>query len=98
MTSLGADHNAFTRNGVAISRQEDGVDYWQARISENAFIANGDGIYLPVRGPDASAHIARNIAVKNKLYGIYAPGATDGGGNRAVGNGRPCVGVACSRQ
>ena len=52
---------------------------------------------MTVRGPEGSANIARNLALKNKRYGIYVPGATDGGGNKAAGNGKPCVGVTCSK-
>src|SRR5574338_303581 len=42
--------------------------------------------------------IARNVAVSNRDLGIEAPNATDGGGNRASGNGNPlqCVGVTCT--
>ena len=99
MSSVTARKNVFTRNGVGIRGEDAGEDndYQQTRITANAFIRNGDGIYLTVRGPEGSAYIARNIALKNKRYGIYAPGATDGAENKAVGNGQPCVGVACSK-
>lgn len=91
---LDARNNVFTRNGVGIIKMD---GYGRATIARNAFTANGDGIYLTMLGPDAaSATVARNTALRNKRYGIYAPGATDGGGNRAARNGQPCVGVVCS--
>jgi parallel beta-helix repeat protein len=43
--------------------------------------------------------LSRNLALRNTDFGIEAvPGVTDGGGNRARGNGNPeaqCIGVAC---
>ena len=44
--------------------------------------------------------LTRNTAIFNRGYGIYAPGATDGGGNRAFGNGKQpqCTGVVCAGQ
>jgi hypothetical protein len=53
---------------------------------------DGTGIYV-----DAGNTVRKNTANDNLLYGIYAePGAVDGGGNRARGNGvADCVGVRC---
>jgi hypothetical protein len=101
MQSLFAHRNVFTANGTGVRGEvpqyENESDHRTITLTENTFLANSDGVYLPIGPPEARAVIARNIAVKNKRYGIYAPGATDGGGNKVVGNGRPCVGVACSR-
>ena len=55
----------------------------------------GDGINVQ----SAATTITRNIADDNGAFGIEAvPGVTDGGGNRADGNGNPaqCTGVACN--
>ncbi|MCX5738869.1 MAG: right-handed parallel beta-helix repeat-containing protein [Proteobacteria bacterium] len=79
-----------------------------ASIEDNVFSGNGfePAVYSPmddgisVVGPldviDGFT-FARNVAVSNSDLGIEAPGVTDGGGNRASGNGNPlqCVGVAC---
>lgn len=57
--------------------------------------SNDDGI--DVRTPSAS--LTDNTANDNGDYGIEAvPGVTDGGGNRASGNGNPaqCLGFACT--
>ena len=92
--TVDARRNVFTGNGVGIAKMD---DYGPAIITGNTFVANGDGLSLTTLGPDAaSATVARNLAVRNKRYGIYAPGATNGGGNKAAGNGQPCVGVVCS--
>jgi hypothetical protein len=99
MSRFSARHNSFSRNGVAVLGQDAGPDndYQSTSIAANVFIRNQDGIYLTVGGPEGSANIARNLAIRNTRYGIYAPGATDGGGNKAVRNGKPCVGVECAR-
>ena len=55
----------------------------------------GDGINVQ----SAATTITRNTADDNGAFGIEAvPGVTDGGGNRAHGNGNPaqCTGVACT--
>jgi hypothetical protein len=46
----------------------------------------------------ASTTLTRNLAVHNGDLGIEAvPGVTDGGGNRAAGNGNPaqCTNIDC---
>ena len=92
--ALDARNNVFTSNGIAILKLD---EYGAATISGNTFTSNGDGIYLTMLGPDeGSATVSNNIALRNQRYGIYAPGATDGGGNRAFRNGQPCVGVVCA--
>ena len=73
-----------------------GVGPAHNRIKDNVSNANTlDGIrlYAP------SNLIAGNVANRNGAWGINAwPGNTDGGGNRASGNGEPaqCSGVRCS--
>ena len=56
--------------------------------------AGDDGIEVDA----AAAVLTRNTAFFNHDLGIEAvPGVTDGGGNRAHGNGNPaqCSGVVC---
>ena len=51
-----------------------------------------------VDSDSASTTITRNIGVRNRDLGIEAvAGVTDGGGNRAFGNGNPlqCLNVVC---
>jgi parallel beta-helix repeat protein len=89
-------------DNLALANTEDGI-----RISDRSFgtllarnrtIGNrGDGI--DVDNPDPLTTLTQNTAIGNSELGIEAePGVTDGGGNRAVGNGDPaqCVGVVCS--
>ena len=57
--------------------------------------ANDDGIEVG----DAVATLTRNTANNNADYGIEAVlGVTDGGGNRASGNGNAaqCLNVVCN--
>jgi len=97
--SVTAHRNVFTGNGTGILGEAlpPDSDYRVVKITENAFLANGDGVHIVVGGLGGSALVAGNLAVGNKGYGIYAPGATDGGDNRAARNGQPCVGVICTR-
>jgi hypothetical protein len=64
-------------------------------VNGNVVVENGhDGI----ENGDATATLARNIAIANQALGIESvPGATDGGGNRAAANGDPleCTVIAC---
>ena len=64
-----------------------------AIVSRN--VANFGVEGLVVRTPGTT--VARNTANHNSSWGINAPGAIDGGGNRAMGNGEPaqCLGVRC---
>jgi hypothetical protein len=68
----------------------------KTRIVENTTNGNAvDGIHLDSPGN----FVARNVANRNAAFGIGAfPGNTDGGDNRARGNGEPaqCSGVHCS--
>ena len=86
-------HDNYYGGGIVISSDVSNVD-----LRRNIAIANGgtDGNGISVDAP--SATITRNTANDNGNYGIAAvPGVTDGGGNRASGNGNPaqCVGVRC---
>lgn len=64
-------------------------------LDANAANANGaDGINVL----SATTRLTANIANRNGALGIEAvPGVTDGGGNRAMGNGNPlqCTNVLC---
>ncbi len=92
--------NVVSRNSVN-RNSTDGIRVIGAArnttIERNTTDRNGaDGIHVLSR----STTITRNTASHNALYGIEAlPGVTDGGGNRAHGNGnRPqCIGVACNQ-
>ena len=70
------------------------VDLWSVLERNSAFRAGHDGI----RVDSAAAQLTGNAAFFNHDLGIEAvTGVTDGGGNRAYGNGNPaqCTGVAC---
>jgi hypothetical protein len=52
---------------------------------------------LTAFGPNDTL-IINNSTNRNRLHGVYAPYAHDGGGNTAAGNGDAnCVGVACEQ-
>jgi hypothetical protein len=90
--------NRFSKNVVGVKgTNPEGRSGFQARLTDNHFVNNRDGIYLAISGSDDYALLKGNVAVNNTRYGIYAPGAEDAGGNRAVRNGKPCVGVVCAR-
>jgi parallel beta-helix repeat protein len=60
--------------------------------------AHDNGISgIVIRRDASNVTLRRNMANDNGEYGIDAPGAIDGRGNRASGNGNPaqCVGVRC---
>jgi parallel beta-helix repeat protein len=78
--------------GQGIQVNSDASD---SRVLKNAVSRNGiDGIHVE----SVTTTITRNDARKNTDLGINAPGAIDGGHNKAKGNGNPlqCVGVICS--
>jgi len=64
-------------------------------VQGNTFRLNGDGLRL--ENANESVSIGGNDARQNSGWGIYAPGATDLGGNTAAHNGNQpqCVGVVC---
>ena len=93
-TSGTLTNNTFTRNGVGFTAVND-LEEVTATLTGNTFSRNRDGIYI---GPDVlGISLKSNTAIKNTRWGIYAPPATDLGGNKASGNGMSpqCVGVAC---
>jgi parallel beta-helix repeat protein len=105
----GAERNVVTRNdvdgnthdGIALQGPSHEPPFPPAPgatdtlIERNDATGNGDD-GIDVRAP--STTIRKNTANDNADLGIEAvPGVTDGGGNRAKGNGNPlqCVNVAC---
>lgn len=84
--------NRLKRNGTGVA----GVGGYHVLLTGNRFNENGDGVYLPDDDELRTAEIEATNAYQNTRYGIYAPGATDLGGNRAWQNGAACVGVVCS--
>lgn len=64
-------------------------------ISGNRFQRNrGTGLLVTTA---STLTVARNTAIDNTGWGIFAPGVIDGGGNVARGNAAGnCLGVACS--
>ena len=92
------DGNRFSGNVVGVKGIDpDGFGAFQVMLTNNRFSTNRDGISLALRADNGYAVLQGNVATRNTRYGIYAPRATDAGGNRASGNGRPCVGVVCGR-
>ena len=91
--------NLFVSNrvGVVGAAADGGAADFDVTLVGNTFTRNRDGIFLHGGDERIGTHnVGDNTADKNSRYGIWAPWATDLGGNRAWGNGRPCVGVVCS--
>jgi parallel beta-helix repeat protein len=94
-----SDRNVISHN-VANSKFSDGIlvnaDATATLLERNTANGNGhDGIEVSAAGTT----LTRNTANFNHELGIEAvPGVTDGGGNRARGNGNPlqCTNVTCS--
>ena len=88
--------NTFRHNEVAIAVSAPAGGIWDgpAQLVGNTLKHNGDGI---VAQDGADVSVGDNRALRNSGWGIYAPGATDLGGNVAKGNGREpqCTGVSC---
>lgn len=88
--------NTFRGNGVGITASAPSGGIWDgpARIVGNTLVRNGDGI---VTEDGAAVSLGDNRALRNSGWGIFAPGATDLGGNVARGNGLEpqCTGVVC---
>ncbi len=79
---IGNQANQSTFAGVAIENAPTGT-----LVADNVASGNG-GNGIDVR--NASTTITRNTAQFNRGLGIFAvSGVTDGGGNRASGNGNP---------
>jgi len=77
-------------HGIQVNSDISGITLFQNYVSGNG----DDGIHVGT----ASATITKNTAVYNNDLGISAPtGVTDGGGNKAGGNGNvlQCTGVMC---
>ena len=100
---ISVQRNLFSKNTVAglTFSIRPGLD---GDISGNTFVNNdGDGLTGTVGDPGTpSAAVVRvtgNLAVRNAGYGINVSAVTDGGLNRARGNGaaQQCVGVVCTR-
>ncbi len=66
-------------------------------LKRNTFTRNGDGVVLAGSSAGVGVSLGATTAFRNDGWGIYAPGATDLGGNRSRRNGNQpqCVGVAC---
>lgn len=99
-TVAGADvfNNVFTSNGMGFvaDHADDNGRIFTRTVRDNVFYGNnGDGIH--VVGTGSHTTLSRNLAVSNGRYGIFAPGATDGGKNIAFGNRiGQCIGVKCT--
>lgn len=81
-------------HGIAVDFEHVGPVTDTLVIANVALRAGDDGIHID----SASTKLTRNIADRNADLGIdAAPGVTDGGGNRANGNGNPleCVNIRC---
>lgn len=92
-----SNHNVISKN-IVNSRLADGI-LVESGATQNLVVRNiashtgDDGIDV-----DATTTVTRNTANRNHDLGIEAdPGVTDGGGNRAAGNGNPaeCIGITC---
>ncbi|MBO9554684.1 right-handed parallel beta-helix repeat-containing protein [Cellulomonas sp.] len=89
--------STFRDNGTTVTLDPDAL--WSEPsvvVQGNVFRHNADGLRL--EGVGAFVSIGGNTARYNTGWGIYAPGATDLGGDTASHNGNEpqCVGVACS--
>jgi hypothetical protein len=79
------------------------VDLWTGRsefVDNEATMNGDDGIEIGEGGglAGSSVVLTRNTANDNGDFGVEAaPGVTDGGGNKASGNGNPlqCLNVSC---
>jgi parallel beta-helix repeat protein len=93
LAQAGIRGNTFIANRIGYTLGHDEVEQYQVELTGNTFSRNGDGIYATNPGTS----IGSNTARRNTRWGIYAPGATDLGGNIARGNGNQpqCVGVVC---
>ncbi|MET0966406.1 MAG: NosD domain-containing protein [Nakamurella sp.] len=86
--------NSFYGNGVGFtSSTDESGEIVSATLARNVFARNRDAIFTDIAGTSLQG----NIVTSNEHWGIYAPLATDLGGNRAFGNGSSpqCVGVSC---
>ena len=84
--------NVFRGNETGFTT-DGGMPFYTATLVGNRFVKNVDAINFEAPGTS----LQDNVANDNERWGIYAPNATDLGGNRAKGNGYEpqCVGVVC---
>jgi hypothetical protein len=87
--------NTFRGNRLALSADPGPDEVWipSLVVTGNTFRGNVDAVVT--QGP--RTELGSNTVHQNSGRGIYAPGATDLGGNRAWGNGvsPQCTGVVC---
>jgi len=87
--------NVFTRNATAVRSVSAGSPFEIKNITmkQNTLTQNGDAVYI-----DTPVSLKNTVAIHNSGYGIYAPHATNLGGNVAYGNGinPQCTGLVCS--
>lgn len=87
--------NTFVGNRVAVASDPDQItpSVPFVTMEGNTFRRNGDAVYLL-----HPASLKDTVAIANTGYGIYAPLATDLGGNVAYRNGvePQCTGVVCA--
>lgn len=87
--------NQFKRNATAVRSVSAGSPFEIKNIimRQNTFTQNGDAVYI-----DTPVSLKDTVAIHNSGYGIYAPKATNLGGNVAYGNGinPQCTGLVCS--
>ncbi|MDQ0373853.1 right-handed parallel beta-helix repeat-containing protein [Cellulomonas humilata] len=87
--------NTFRANQTTVAFVTE--ELWEETVvQDNTFRLNGDGLLLENAHMELVS-IGGNDARRNTGWGIYAPGATDLGGNTAKHNGTEpqCVGVVC---
>jgi hypothetical protein len=78
-----------TGHGIQVNADASGTSV------EKNFVRTSGLDSIHVEAPATT--ITESTAVRNTNLGIFAPGAVDGGGNKASDNGNPaqCVGVVC---
>ena len=90
--------NVFVSNG---NNSTELAGSWLLPDGEEPFrVKVDDGLTVfaaTIAADDLDVEVARNWAFRNADLGLEAPGVTDGGRNRAFGNGNSdeCVGVEC---
>ena len=89
--------NVFEKNGTGFTTSNTdlvGLFGLSVTLTANQFLRNDDGIYSEMN----PLYLQDNIARHNGHHGIFAPNATDLGGNKASANGTSpqCTGVVCT--
>ncbi|MBC7724277.1 MAG: hypothetical protein H7146_05950 [Burkholderiaceae bacterium] len=86
--------NTFVGNktGITAIPYEEPLYNEMIELDSNTFTHNGDAVYI-----EWPSRLRATSAIGNTGYGIFAPHATDLGGNIARGNGTQpqCTGVSC---